>query len=80
MPPMTESHFPPRSTSQRRATEWGIAPDTEPIPSAQVREPAAMPAPREQAVNGESKKWSSAPCTAAEGELIADCWTSMGTL
>ncbi len=52
--------------AQYRATEWRIAPDAEPSPSEQVREPATTPATREQAVDGESTEWS----TAAEGELI----------
>ncbi len=56
--------------AQCRATERRITPDAEPIPSDQVRESATTPAPREQAVDGESAEWSSAPCTAAEGELI----------
>ncbi len=55
---------------QYRATERRIAPEKEPNPSDQVREPATVPAAREQAVDGESAEWSSAPCTATEGELI----------
>ncbi len=52
-----------------RATERMISP-VEPNPSDQVREPATMPTTREQAVDGVSAEWSSAPCTVAEGELI----------
>ncbi len=53
-----------------RATERMIVPEVEPNPSDQVREPATVPITREQAVDGVSAEWSSAPCTAAEGELL----------
>ncbi len=56
--------------AQSRATEQKIAPEVEPNPSDQVREPATVPITREQAVDGVSAEWSSAPCTAAEGELM----------
>ncbi len=56
--------------AQSRATEWKIAPEVEPNTSDQVREPAAVPTMREQAVDGVSAEWSSAPFTTAEGELI----------
>ncbi len=55
-----------------RATERMIVPEVEPNPSDQVREPATVPITREQAVDGVSAEWSSAPCTAAEGELLID--------
>ncbi len=56
--------------AQSRATERKIAPEVEPNPSDQVREPATVPTTREPAVDGVSAEWSSAPCTVAEGELI----------
>ncbi len=56
--------------AQSRATERKIAPEVEPNPSDQVREPATVPTTREPAVDGVSAEWSSASCTAAEGELI----------
>ncbi len=56
--------------AQSRATERKIAPEVEPNPSDQVREPATVPTTREPAVDGVSVEWSSASCTAAEGELI----------
>ncbi len=55
-----------------RATERMIVPEVEPNPSDQVREPATVPITREQAVDGVSAEWSSAHCTAAEGELLID--------
>ncbi len=55
---------------QSRATERKIVPEVEPNPSDQVREPATVPTTREPAVDGVSAEWSSASCTAAEGELI----------
>ncbi len=71
-PPMMESHFPPRSASQRKAERLsGRSPrKLSPNPSDQVREPATVPTTREPAVDGVSAEWSSASCTAAEGELI----------
>ncbi len=51
--------------AQSRATERNIAPEVD-NPSDQVREPATVPITREQAVDGVSAEWSSAPCTAAE--------------
>ncbi len=56
--------------AQSRATEGKIAPEVEPNPSDQVREPATVPITREQAVDGVSAEWSSVPCTVAEGELM----------
>ncbi len=66
------SRFPAaiREMSQSRATEQRIALEVEHNPSDQVREPATVPTTREQAVDGVSTEWSSAPCTVAEGELI----------
>ncbi len=69
---MTESYFPAAicEPEQSRATERKIVPEVEPNPSDQVREPATVPTTREPAVDGVSAEWSSASCTAAEGELI----------
>ncbi len=58
--------------ARSRATERMIVPEVQPYPSDQVREPATVPITREQAVDGVSAEWSSAPCTAAEGELLID--------
>ncbi len=69
-PPMMESYFPPRSASQRKAERLSRGSPWKLSPSDQVREPATVPTTREQAVDGVSAEWSSAPCTAAEGELI----------
>ncbi len=69
---MTESLFPPRSTSQRNAkclvSERRIALEAEPNQSDQVRELATLPTARKQAMDCVSVEWS--PCTAAEDELI----------
>ncbi len=56
--------------AQSGATERKIVPEVEPNPSNQVRERATVPTTREPAVDGVSAEWSSASCTAAEGELI----------
>ncbi len=56
--------------AQSRASERKIAPEVEPNPSDQVREPATVPTTREPAVDGVSAEWSSAPCTVVQGELI----------
>ncbi|KAI2650147.1 Trigger factor [Labeo rohita] len=55
---------------QRRVIEWRIDLEAELNLSDQVREPTTVPAAGEQAVDGVSAEWSSAPCTATEGELI----------
>ncbi len=70
-PPMMERHFPLRSVSQRKA-EQKIAQEVEPNPSDHMREPATVPIMREQAIDDVSAEWCSAPCTAAEGELMID--------
>ncbi len=57
--------------ARNRATERMIVPEVDlPNPSDQVREPVTMLTTREPAVDGVSAEWSSAPCTAAEVELI----------
>ncbi|KAI2653852.1 Chromatin-remodeling ATPase INO80 [Labeo rohita] len=57
---------PSRAT---RATVWRIATEPEPIPSDQVREPAALNMTVDVSVEHEGAEESIAHCTAAEGEL-----------
>ncbi len=58
------------AASQRNAKRlsrgWPF--EIEPNPSDQVRLPVTVPITREQAVDGVSAEWSSAPCTVAEGK------------
>ncbi len=63
-------HVTTDKPSLRSATELRIATEPEPHGSSdQVREPATTPATREKATDSVSAERSSAPCTAAEGEL-----------
>ncbi len=56
--------------SPHGATELTIAAEPElQMTSVNVREPVTAPALRESATDGVSAERSSAPCTAAEGEL-----------
>ncbi len=57
--------------SPHGVTDLTIAAEPElQMTSVKVCEPATMPALREPAVDGVSAEWSSATCTAAEGELL----------